>query len=150
MKVALASDHAGYALKEQIKEWLADWGIETYDAGCHSLESVDYVDYASGAVGALEEQECDRAILVCGTGIGMSIAANKYPGIRAALCHDLFSARATREHNDSNVLCLGARVIGSGLAEEIVRVWLHTEFAGGRHQRRVDKISAIEQRVLGQ
>ncbi len=114
------------------------------------MESVDYVDYASGAVGALEEQECDRAILVCGTGIGMSIAANKYPGIRAALCHDLFSARATREHNDSNVLCLGARVIGSGLAEEIVRVWLHTEFAGGRHQRRVDKISAIEQRVLGQ
>ena len=150
MKVALASDHGGFSLKEKLKTSLTDWGIQVLDIGCHSSESVDYVDYAAQAVEAVLEGECERAILICGTGIGMSIAANKFPGIRAALCHDHFSAQATREHNDSNVLCLGARVIGSGLAESIVKVWLNTEFSGGRHQRRIDKISAIERRFCRQ
>lgn len=150
MKVALASDHGGFVLKEELKTSLKDWGIQVLDVGCHSPESVDYVDYAAQAVEAVQTGECERAILVCGTGIGMSIAANKFPGIRAALCHDHFSAKATREHNDSNVLCLGARVIGSGLAQSIAKVWLNTEFSGGRHQRRIDKISAIERRFCKQ
>ncbi|MGI6359371.1 MAG: ribose 5-phosphate isomerase B [Bacillota bacterium] len=146
MKIALASDHAGFELKEQVRKWLQDWDVQTEDFGCGSLDSVDYTDYAIPAVSAVGKGECDRAILVCGTGIGMSIAANKFPGIRASLCHDLFSAKATREHNDSNVLCMGARVIGIDLAREIVRTWLDTDFAGGRHQRRIDKIAAIERR----
>ncbi len=146
MKIALASDHAGFELKEQVRQWLEDWTVPVQDFGCGSLESVDYTDYAIPAVSAVKSGECDRGILVCGTGIGMSIAANKFPGVRASLCHDLFSAKATREHNDSNVLCMGARVIGVDLAKEIVRVWLDTPFAGGRHQRRLDKIAAIEQR----
>lgn len=146
MKVALGSDHAGFDLKEQVRKWLEAWSIPVQDFGCGSLESVDYTDYAVPAVSAVKSGECDRAILVCGTGIGMSIAANKFPGIRASLCHDLFSAKATREHNDSNVLCIGSRVIGAGLAEEIVHTWLETGFAGGRHQRRLDKITAIERR----
>lgn len=148
MRVAMASDHGGYLLKEELKTALANWGFQTADVGCNSLESVDYVDYAEQAVAAVLNGECERAILICGTGIGMSIAANKFPGIRAALCHDYFSAQATREHNDSNVLCLGARVIGPGLAESIVKVWLNTGFSGGRHQRRLDKINAIEKRLL--
>lgn len=146
MIIGLASDHAGFDLKEQLRKWLEAWSIQVTDFGCGSLESVDYTDYAIPAVTAVTKGECDRAILVCGTGIGMSIAANKFPGVRASLCHDLFSAKLTREHNDSNVLCLGARVIGPGLAEEIVRTWLETPFAGGRHQRRLDKIAAIEHR----
>ncbi|HBK85600.1 MAG TPA: ribose 5-phosphate isomerase B [Firmicutes bacterium] len=150
MKVAIASDHGGFSLKEELRTSLTDWGIQVLDKGCHSPESVDYVDYAAQAVEAVLGGECERAILICGTGIGMSIAANKFPGIRAALCHDHFSAQATREHNDSNVLCLGARVIGSSLAESIVKVWLNTEFSGGRHQRRIDKISAIERRFCKQ
>ena len=146
MKIALGSDHAGFDLKEQVRKWLEAWSIPVQDFGCRSLESVDYTDYAIPAVSAVTSGECDRAILVCGTGIGMSIVANKFPGIRASLCHDLFSAKATREHNDSNVLCMGSRVIGVGLAEEIVRTWLATAFAGGRHQRRLDKITALERR----
>ncbi len=146
MKVAVASDHAGFELKEQVRKWLENWGFEVTDFGCGSLESVDYTDYAIPAVQAVKDGECERGILVCGTGIGMSIAANKFPGIRASLCHDLFSAQATRAHNDSNVLCMGSRVIGVGLAEEIAHIWLHTDFEGGRHQRRIDKITAIEER----
>ncbi len=148
MRVALASDHGGYLLKEELKRTLTEWGYSVVDVGCDSLESVDYVDYAEKAVEAVRTGDCERAILVCGTGIGMSIAANKFPGIRAALCHDVFSAQATREHNDSNVLCLGARVIGVGLAQAIVKMWLDTEFTGGRHQRRIDKITAIEKRFV--
>ncbi|MGI6345080.1 MAG: ribose 5-phosphate isomerase B [Bacillota bacterium] len=149
MRIAVASDHAGFELRQLILTWLERDGFEAVDFGCSSLDSVDYADYAILAVEAVTSGQCERAILVCGTGIGMSIAANKFPGIRASLCHDLFSARATREHNDSNVLCLGARVVGPGVAEEIVNIWLHTEFAGGRHQRRLDKITAIEQRFGG-
>lgn len=148
MRIAIASDHGGYLLKEELKAALVDWGFQTVDVGCSSLASVDYVDYAAQAVETVLSGECERAILICGTGIGMSIAANKFPGIRAALCHDHFSAQATREHNDSNVLCLGARVIGYGLAESIVKAWLNTEFSGGRHQRRIDKITSIEKRYL--
>lgn len=149
MKIALASDHAGYELKLQVSRWLQSWGVQTEDYGCNSLDSVDYPDFAILAAEAVIQGKCDRAILVCGTGVGMAIAANKLPGIRASLCHDTFSAQATREHNDSNVLCLGARVVGIGLAEQIVRLWVHTEFAGGRHQARVDKIAAIESRFKG-
>lgn len=144
MKIALASDHAGYSLKEYLKAKLQEWSIDVVDYGCFGHDSVDYVDFAQKAAAAVAGGDCDRGILICGTGIGMSIAANKIAGIRAALCHDYFSAEATRAHNDSNVLCLGARVLGIGLAEAITKVWLATDFQGGRHQRRVDKIQALE------
>lgn len=148
MRVAIASDHGGYLLKEELKTALDKAGFQMVDVGCESLAAVDYVDYAEQAVAEVLSGNCERAILICGTGIGMSIAANKFAGIRAALCHDHFSAQATREHNDSNVLCLGARVIGNGLAESIAKAWLGAEFSGGRHQRRIDKITSIEQRRL--
>ncbi len=149
MRVALGADHGGFHLKEAIKEWLTEWGIEYQDFGTHSAASVDYPDYALAVAERVAAGEFDRGILVCGTGIGMCIAANKVPGIRAALCHDVFSARATREHNDSNVLTLGERVIGQGLAREIVQVWLQTGFVGDRHARRVEKIRTIEERYRG-
>lgn len=144
MRVALAADHGGYHLKEAIKGWLSELGIAAEDFGTHTPDSVDYPDYARVVAEKVAAGEFDRGILVCGTGIGMSIAANKVPGIRAALCHDVFSARATREHNDSNVLTLGERVIGQGLARAIVEAWLGAEFAGGRHAARVEKIRALE------
>lgn len=148
MKVVIASDHGGFLLKEELIATLTSLGYEMLDMGCYAPDSVDYVDYAQAAAQAVLSGQSDRAILICGTGIGMSIAANKFPGIRAALCHDCFSAEATRAHNDSNVLCIGARVIGSSLAESIIKIWLSTEFSGGRHQRRVDKIKDLEQGVL--
>ncbi len=149
MRVALGADHGGYRLKEAIKRWLDEMGIAWEDCGTYGPDSVDYPDYARQVAEKVAAGECDRGILVCGTGIGMCIAANKVPGIRAALCHDVFSARATREHNDSNVLTLGERVVGEGLARAIVEVWLTTEFAGGRHARRVDKIKEIEKAYSG-
>ncbi len=139
MEIAIGSDHGGYDLKEEIKELLDERGIEYKDFGTDSTDSVDYPDYASLVSKAVAAEEYDRGILICGTGIGMSMAANKVPGIRAALCHDVFSARATREHNDANVLTMGSRVIGSELARAIVNAWLDAEFDGGRHQRRIDK-----------
>lgn len=144
LRIALAADHGGVMLKDQIKCWLEEMGLSVEDFGTYSTESVDYPDYARIVGEKVASGEFDRGILVCGTGIGMSIAANKIPGIRAALCHDVFSARATREHNDSNILCLGERVVGPGHARAIVEAWLGTEFAGGRHARRVDKIGALE------
>lgn len=147
MKVAIGCDHGGYQLKEEIKRYLQDTGVDYKDFGTHSEESCDYPDYAKLVAEAVAAGECTRGILICGTGIGMSIAANKVPGIRAALCHDCFSAKATREHNDSNILCMGERVIGRGLAMEIVRLWLFTAFTGGRHQKRVDKITELEGRI---
>lgn len=144
MKVALAADHGGYGLKEEIKQYLDSVGIKYEDFGCTCEESVDYPDYALPVAQKVAAGEFDRGILVCGTGIGMSIAANKVRGIRCALVHDCFTAKATREHNDSNVLAMGARVIGPGLALEIVKLWLGTEFEGGRHMRRVEKITEIE------
>ena len=144
MKVAIGSDHGGVNIKEEIKELLKEMNIEFEDVGCDCTTSVDYPDYALPVATKVAKGEVDRGILICGTGIGMSIAANKVKGIRCALVHDLFSAKATREHNDSNVLAMGERVIGPGLAREIAKVWLETSFEGGRHENRVNKISAIE------
>lgn len=146
MKVAIGSDHGGFQLKEEIKQLMDEMGIEYEDVGCTCSDSVDYPDYAIPVAEKVSKKEVDRGILICGTGIGMSIAANKVKGVRCALVHDLFSAKATREHNDSNVLAMGERVIGPGLAKEIARVWLETEFAGGRHENRVKKITDYENR----
>jgi ribose 5-phosphate isomerase B len=145
MKVALGSDHGGYELKQAIIKVLAELNIEYNDFGTDEIVSCDYSDYAVLVAEAVARKEYDRGILVCGTGIGMSIAANKVNGIRAALVSDMFSAKATRAHNDSNVLCLGGRTIGPEVALEIVRIWLSTEFEAGRHQRRIDKITAYEE-----
>jgi ribose 5-phosphate isomerase B len=125
---------------------LAELGLDFEDLGCHSESSVDYPDYGIEVAEGVAAGKYDRGILVCGTGIGMSIVANKVPGVRCAVAHDTFTARATREHNDSNILALGARVIGPGLAEEVVRTWLTTAFHGGRHVRRLEKIAEIEKR----
>ena len=144
MKVAIASDHGGLNIREEIKSLLTELGIEFEDFGCDCETSVDYPDYALPVAEKVASGEFDRGILICGTGIGMSIAANKVKGIRCALVHDMFSAKATREHNDSNVLAMGERVIGPGLAREIAKIWLTTEFEGGRHTNRVNKIHNIE------
>lgn len=140
MKVAIASDHGGFNLKRAVVRYLKDKGIEYEDFGTDSSDSVDYPDFARPLSEKVKNGEFDRGILICGTGIGMSIAANRISGVRCALVHDTFSAKATREHNNSNVLAMGERVIGVGLALEIVDVWLNTEFEGGRHERRVNKI----------
>ncbi|GEL08392.1 ribose 5-phosphate isomerase B [Salisediminibacterium halotolerans] len=144
MKIAIGSDHAGYNLKGDIIKVIEELGHEAVDVGCNSSESVDYADYGIPAAEKVAGGEADRGIVICGTGIGMSISANKVPGIRCALVHDLFSAQATRAHNDSNVLAMGERVIGPGLAEEIARTWLTTEFEGGRHEKRVQKVMMYE------
>ncbi len=145
MKVAIASDHGGVNIRKEITNLLEELGIEFEDFGCDCQTSVDYPDYALPVAEKVANGEFDRGILICGTGIGMSIAANKVKGIRCALVHDLFSAKATREHNDSNMLAMGERVIGPGLAREIAKVWLTTEYEGGRHENRVGKIKAYEQ-----
>ncbi|MDV2684524.1 ribose 5-phosphate isomerase B [Alkalihalophilus lindianensis] len=144
MKVAIGSDHGGVNIKEEIKQQMEEMGIEFDDVGCECDTSVDYPDYAIPVAEKVAKGEVDRGILVCGTGIGMSIAANKVKGIRCALVHDTFSAKATREHNNSNVLAMGERVIGAGLAREIAKIWLETEYEGGRHERRVSKITEYE------
>ncbi|HBQ28111.1 MAG TPA: ribose 5-phosphate isomerase B [Desulfotomaculum sp.] len=146
MRVALASDHGGFRLKKEIMVFLQQEGISCYDFGTFSEEAVDYPDYALKVAEVVRKGDFEQGILCCGTGIGMVIAANKITGIRAALCHDSFSARMAREHNDANILTLGQRVIGNGLAIEIVRTWLKAEFQGGRHARRVAKITAMEQK----
>ena len=138
MKVAIGCDHGGFDLKEIVKSVLKDLDHEVDDQGCDSSESVDYPNFAHAVSTLVKEGTCDRGILVCGTGVGMSMAANRIPGIRAALCNEVFTARMSREHNDANILCIGARVIGPGLAAEIVLTWMTTDFAGGRHQRRID------------
>lgn len=138
MKVALGCDHGGYGLKKAIVALLEETGREVVDMGCDSTESVDYPLFAEAVCQAVIEARADCGILVCGTGIGMSMAANRHKEIRAALCSDMFSARMSREHNNANILCLGERVIGPGLAVEIVRTWLDAEFAGGRHLRRIE------------
>lgn len=149
MKVAIGSDHGGFRLKEEIKKMLEEEKVEFKDYGTYSEDSVDYPDISYQVAQAVQSQEYDKGILICGTGIGIGIAANKIPGIRAALCHDTFSARASREHNDANILTMGERVIGPGLAKDIVKIWLNTEFAGGRHSRRVEKICNLEERFGG-
>ncbi|MCR4397668.1 MAG: ribose 5-phosphate isomerase B [Firmicutes bacterium] len=144
MKIAIASDHAGYQMKEFLKPFIRDLGHEVHDFGAHSEDPVDYPDTGREVAVRVASGEFDRGIVVCATGIGMSIVANKIPGIRAALCTDVVCARLTREHNDTNVLAIGARVTGSEIAKEIVKTWLAAEFAGGRHARRVQKIADIE------
>ncbi|OMP66583.1 ribose 5-phosphate isomerase B [Domibacillus epiphyticus] len=144
MKVAIASDHGGVNIREELKNLLEEIGIEYEDFGCECGVSVDYPDYALPVAKKVAAGEFDRGILVCGTGIGMSIAANKVNGIRCALVHDVFSAKATRQHNDSNMLAMGERVIGAGLAREIAKTWLTTEYEAGRHANRVEKITEYE------
>ena len=142
--IAIGSDHGGYALKQEIMAYLESQGVSYRDYGCYSEESCDYPDIAAAVCSAINGGDCEKGILICGPGIGISIAANKIKGIRAALCSDYYSAKYTRLHNDANILCLGGRTIGPGSACELVQVFLTTEFEGGRHQRRVDKITALE------
>jgi len=144
MKIAIGSDHGGYELKEYLKGFLKEKGIEYVDFGTDGSESVDYPEFGQKVAEAVVKGECERGIVCCGTGIGISISANKVKGIRCALCGDSYSARMSREHNNANVLALGGRVIGKDLAMEIVDIWIRTEFQGGRHERRVNKISDIE------
>lgn len=146
MRIALGADHGGYALKEKVKTHLQEKGVEVEDFGAHSPESCDYPDMAVPPCEAVLDGRCGRALLFCGTGIGISMAANKIDGIRAAACSDSFSARYTRLHNDANVLCLGERVVGPGLACELVDLFLSTGFEGGRHTRRVQKVMALQTR----
>lgn len=144
MQIAIGCDHAGYNLKEAVKSILAELGHDYEDFGTYDTSSVDYPDIAFAVADVVAREIFDQGILVCGSGIGMSIVANKVSGIRAALCHDTFSAKGAREHNNANVLCLGERVIGQGLAKEIVTAYLTAEFEGGRHARRIEKIHTRE------
>jgi ribose 5-phosphate isomerase B len=148
MKIALGSDHGGYQLKENLKKYLKELNVEYQDFGCNSEKSVDYPDIGFKIAIEVKNRNYDKGILICGTGIGMSIVANKIKGIRASLCHDVFSARYAREHNDANILTLGGRVIDSGLAKEIVKVWLNTDFSGEeRHLKRLNKIKQEEDKI---
>ena len=148
MKIALGSDHGGYRLKESLKQYLQELNIEYKDFGCNNEQSVDYPDIGFKVSIEVKNGRYNRGILICGTGIGMSIVANKIKGIRASLCHDIFSARNTREHNDANILTLGARVIDVGLAKEIVRIWLNTDFSQEkRHINRLNKIKLKENKI---
>jgi len=144
MKIALACDHGGYELKEHLVEMLKKQGHECEDFGCYSLESCDYPDFGAAAARAVSEGKCERGIVVCTTGIGISITANKIKGIRCAHCADSLEAELTRRHNDANMLAIGAGFTGKNMAERMVDVFLSTEFEGGRHQRRVDKMMALE------
>jgi ribose 5-phosphate isomerase B len=140
MKITIGADHAGYAMKEKVIAHLREKGIELDDEGPNNEESVDYTDFAKKVASKVADGTCDRGILICGTGLGMSMAANRFPGVRAALANDLFSAIMSRRHNDANVLAMGGRLIGDALALQLVDTWLDTPFEGGRHQRRVDKM----------
>lgn len=144
MKIGIGSDHGGFALKEELKKFMEDKGIEVVDYGTHDESSVDYPDYGRIVAEAVVAGEVERAVVICGTGIGISISANKVKGIRCALCGDTYSARMSCEHNNANMLALGGRVLGTGLAIEILITWLESKFQGGRHQIRVDKIGEIE------
>ena len=146
MKIAVGCDHGGFELKQAVIKFLAENGYEYQDFGTHDTQSCDYPDIAIPVAKAVAAGEFDRGIRICGTGIGIGIAANKVPGVRAALVHDTFSAKACRNHNDANMITMGQRVIGEGLALMIVDTWLEAEFEGGRHQRRVDEIADIEKR----
>ncbi len=144
MRIAIGSDHAGYRLKTHLIATLEELGHEVDDHGTDSEESVDYPSICAGVGRAVVQGDADRGIVLGGSGQGEQLAANKVKGVRAALCNDLYTARLSREHNDANVLSMGARVVGSGLADEIVTLWLQTEFEGGRHQKRIDQITEIE------
>ena len=144
MQIGLACDHGGFELKEELKAFLRSIDVEPIDMGTFNEDSVDYPDFGVLVAEKVSRGELKRGILICGTGIGMSIIANKFPRVRAALVNDLFSSRYSREHNDSNILVIGGRIVGKELAKEIVKVWLDTPFAGGRHKRRLEKIEALE------
>ncbi|MCL5291679.1 MAG: ribose 5-phosphate isomerase B [Actinobacteria bacterium] len=146
MRIAIGADHAGFSLKEELKKALGEIGVEYTDFGTFSDESVDYPDFAAEVAERIVAGEYDRGVLVCGSGIGVTIAANKVPGIRAALCTNADCARLSRQHNDANVLTLGARFTDISLAKEILRIWMETAFEGGRHARRLDKIGELERR----
>jgi ribose 5-phosphate isomerase B len=149
MKLAIGCDHGGFELKEEVLKFVKTVAnIQVSDLGPKENESVDYPDFGAKVSDAVSKGAVDRGILICGTGIGMSIVANRYPNVRAALCHDHFTAQMSREHNDANVLVMGERVLGRGVALEIVKTWLDTPFAGGRHQKRLDKIQAIEKTLI--
>ncbi len=148
MTIALASDHAGYELKEAVRAFLEQKGLAYHDFGCGAGETVDYVDFGVLAMESMVSGECDRAILFCGTGIGMSIVANKFKGVRAAVCWDRYTGEISRRHNNANCLCLGGRVLGLDAALEIVSSWLDTSFEGGRHERRIAKIAELEKRTF--
>ena len=143
-KLVIASDHAGFELKESVVAFLHNMGVEFEDFGPVNSDRVDYPDYGIQVAKAVIDKKVDRGIVICGTGVGMSIVVNRFPGIRGTLCSDLYTAKMCREHNDSNILIMGGRVIGKGLAEEIVKTWLETPFEGGRHQQRLDKIEEID------
>ena len=143
-KIAIASDHGGFDLKENIIAFLLKKGLEIDNLGAHSTDSVDYPDYGIKLAQAITDKKFVRGILICGTGVGMSIVVNRFPGIRGTLCSDVYTAKMCREHNDSNILIMGGRVIEVSLAIEILETWLNTEFEGGRHQRRLDKINEID------
>ena len=149
MKIAIGSDHAGFGLKEDVLELLKGLNHEIVDCGTYSTESVDYPDFGEKVSKMVSAGEVERGILICGTGLGMSMVANKFPNVRAALCNDLFSARMSRLHNDANVLVLGGRIIGKDLASEIVSTWMSTAFEGDRHMRRLNKIKKIEETLNG-
>lgn len=140
MKIIVGADHAGYPMKEKVKAFLQDRGITVEDVGTHSDESVDYTDFGKAVASKVSDGTFQRGILICGTGLGMSMIANRFPGVRAALANDLFSAIMSRRHNDSNVLAMGGRLIGDALALQLVETWLETPFEGGRHQRRLEKM----------
>lgn len=148
MKIAIGADHAGFELKAFIYNLIKAMGHDIVDMGTGSSCSVDYPDFAEAVAKAVSEGIFDRGILICGTGIGMSIVANKFKNIRAALCNDIFTAKMSRLHNDANILCMGARIIGTGLAKEIVHTWFSTEFEGKRHSHRLEKINLIERKVV--
>ncbi len=144
MKIAIASDHRGYVVKGKILALIAELGHQAADMGTDSSESVDYPDFGAKVARAVSEGTVDRGILICGTGMGMCITANKFPGVRACTCHDDLTAEMSRRHNDANVLCLSADLLGDRLVNRMVEIWLKTEFEGGRHARRVEKIGQIE------
>lgn len=148
-KIAIASDHAGRELKDDLIEYLTSIGIEAVDMGVNSNKSVDYPDYGIPLAEKVASGEISRGILVCGTGIGMSILANKFRNVRAALVNDVYTAKMAKEHNDANILVIGGRVVGKGIAREILRTWIEAVFEGGRHQRRLDKIAEIERKYAG-
>lgn len=149
MKIAIAADHGGFELKDSMVEYIKSLGNEVMDLGTNSADSVDYPDYAKKVCEEIEQGNSDLGILICGTGIGMSLAANKFEGIRAACVSDVYSAKMSRNHNNANVLCIGARVIGDEVAKLIIKTFLENEFEAGRHQRRVDKIMAFEKENKG-
>ncbi|MDU4278048.1 MAG: ribose 5-phosphate isomerase B [Finegoldia magna] len=149
MKIAIAADHGGFELKDSMVEYIKSLGNEVVDLGTNSADYVDYPDYAKKVCEEIQQGNSDLGILICGTGIGMSLAANKFEGIRAACVSDVYSAKMSRNHNNANVLCIGARVIGDEVAKLIIKTFLENEFEAGRHQRRVDKIMAFEKENKG-